>query len=125
MVKIPGTDLPAAASGLRLHSKDLLKFRLLYNNHWIWKDKQVVPEKWLEESFQAHVQRPGGATDGWFIWLPILASARHDKKQTHFYCCLCRQWRSRIFFDKTRDLIAILFFLHFSHIFTIPFYYLQ
>jgi len=98
MVKIPGTDLPAAASGLRLQSRDLLKFRLLYNNHWIWKDKQVVPEKWLEESFQAHVQRPGGATDGWFIWLPILASARHDKKQTHFYCCLCRQWRSKNFF---------------------------
>ena len=125
MVKIPGTDLPAAASGLRLQSRDLLKFRLLYNNHWIWKDKQVVPEKWLEESFQGHVQRPEGrrmaGSYGYQFWL------RQDtikNKPTSIVACV-GNGDQRIFFDKTRDLIAILFFLHFSHIFTIAFYYLQ
>ena len=52
---------------------DLLKFGLLYNNHRIWKDKQVVPEKWLEESFQGHVQRPEGrrmaGSYGYQFWL--------------------------------------------------------
>ena len=47
--KYPGTDMAAATSGLRLRSRDLLKFGLLYYNDGKWTDKQVVPEKWIAE----------------------------------------------------------------------------
>ena len=39
-IKYPGTDMPAAASALRLTSRDLLKFGLLYNNSGTWNDKK-------------------------------------------------------------------------------------
>ena len=68
-IKYPDTDLPAAASGVRLRSRDLLKFGLLYNNGGKWEDKQVVSQKWIEESFQSHVQRPGSGSYGYQFWL--------------------------------------------------------
>src|SRR4030095_7458536 len=64
-IKYPGTDLRAASSGVRLRSRDLLKFGLLYYNGGKWKDKQVVPQEWIDESFQAHVQRPDGGSYGY------------------------------------------------------------
>ncbi len=67
-IKYPGTELPAAASGVRLRSRDLLKFGLLYNNGGKWGNKQLVSQKWIEESFQSHVERPGGGY-GYQFWL--------------------------------------------------------
>ncbi|HEY6977183.1 MAG TPA: serine hydrolase [Chitinophagaceae bacterium] len=102
-VKYPGTDLPAAASGLRLRSRDLLKFGLLYNNNGKWKDKQVVPAKWVQESFQAQVQRGGGAY-GYQFWL------WHDtirNKPISMVACV-GNGDQRIFFDKTRNLIVVV-----------------
>lgn len=68
-IKYPDTELPAAASGVRLRSRDLLKFGLLYNNGGNWEGKQIVTQKWIEESFQSHVQRPGGGSYGYQFWL--------------------------------------------------------
>src|SRR4030095_13390692 len=62
----PGINLPAAASGLRLRSRDLLKFGLLYSNKGNWKGKQIIPTSWVEESLQPHINRPGlGGTSGY------------------------------------------------------------
>jgi len=107
-VKYPGTDLPAAASGLRLRSRDLLKFGLLYNNNGMWKDKQVIPAKWINESFQAHVERPEGRRKagayGYQFWLwedtirnaptSIVASVGNGDQ--------------RVFFDKIHDLLVVV-----------------
>jgi len=102
--KYPGTDMPAAASGLRLRSRDLLKFGLVYYNDGKWKDKQVVPEKWIEESFQPHVQRPGGGSYGYQFWLwheminnnpiPVVACVGNGDQ--------------RIFFDAARDFVVVI-----------------
>ena len=102
--KYPGTDLPAAASGLRLRSRDLLTFALLYNNNGKWNDKQLVPGKWIDESFQPQVQRPGGGAYGYQFWLwdemigastiPIVACVGNGDQ--------------RIFFDMANDLLVVI-----------------
>ena len=100
--KYPGPDLPAAASGLRLSSRALLKFGLLYSNGGKWNDKQVVPQKWVEESFQSHVQRPGGSYGYQFwIWQDTI-----NNKPIPFVACV-GNGDQRIFFDKTNDLLVV------------------
>ena len=101
--KYPGTDLPAAASGLRLSSRALLKFGLLYSNGGKWKDKEIVPEKWVEESFQSHVQRPGGGSYGYQFWL---WQDTINKRATPFVACV-GNGDQRILFDKTNDLLVV------------------
>lgn len=101
--KYPGTDLPAAASGLRLSSRALLKFGLLYSNGGKWNKKQVVPQKWVEESFQSHVQRPGGGSYGYQFWL---WQDTINNKPIPFVACV-GNGDQRIFFDKTNDLLVV------------------
>ena len=103
-LKYPGTNQPAAASGLRLRSRDLLKFGLLYNNRGIWHNKHILPEKWIKESFQSHVQRPGGGSYGYQFWLwpdTIL------NEPTSIVACV-GNGDQRIFFDKTHDLVVVI-----------------
>ncbi|HKR60007.1 MAG TPA: serine hydrolase [Pyrinomonadaceae bacterium] len=42
--------MPSAASGLRLHPRDLAKFGSLYLHSGRWNGKQVVPEEWVKRS---------------------------------------------------------------------------
>lgn len=103
-VKYPGKDLPAAASGLRLRSRDLLKFGLLYSNGGMWKDKQVVPRAWVEESFQSHVQRSQGGSYGYQFWL---WQDTINQKLTSLVACV-GNGDQRIFIDKTNDLLVVV-----------------
>jgi len=48
---------PAAASGLRLTSRDLLKFGLLYLNKGQWNGKQIITENWVAETLKTQVYR--------------------------------------------------------------------
>lgn len=103
-VKYPGTDMHAAASGLRLRSRDLLKFGLLYNNRGIWNGKPIVPEKWIEESFQSQVQQSDGGSYGYQFWL------RQDTimyQPTDIVACI-GNGDQRIFFDKIHDLVVVI-----------------
>ena len=101
--KYPGTDLPAAASGLRLRSRDLLKFGLLYRNGGLWKDKQVISAKWVEESCTPQVNRPGGSYGYQFwLWQDTLMN-----KPTFIVACV-GNGDQRIFLDKTRDLVVVV-----------------
>jgi CubicO group peptidase (beta-lactamase class C family) len=107
-VKYPGTDLPAAASGLRLRSRDLLKFGLLYNNNGMWKDKQLVPAKWIEESFQPHVERlEGGRNAGAYGYQFWLWSDTIKNTPTPIVACV-GNGDQRIFFDKTHNLLVVI-----------------
>lgn len=51
-------DIPAAASGLRLRSRDLLKFGMLYMNGGKWKEKDILNADWVVESLKSDVERP-------------------------------------------------------------------
>ena len=57
--RYPPSQIAAAPSGLRLRSKDMMKFGLLYQNHGIWEGQQLLPAQWVEETFKAHVEKPG------------------------------------------------------------------
>ena len=51
-------DMTAAAWGLRLRSRDLAKFGLLYMNDGKWDNKQVLDSDWVKQSLKAQVLRP-------------------------------------------------------------------
>ena len=101
--KYPGTDLPAAASGVRLRSRDLLKFGLLYHNNGLWNGKNILPAKWVEESFQSYVQRPGGGGYGYQFW--TWQDTTLNKSALMIACV--GNGDQRIYFDKTHDLLIV------------------
>jgi CubicO group peptidase (beta-lactamase class C family) len=65
----PATDSPSAASGLRLTSRDLLKFGILYNNEGKWKSKQIIPKEWVTESLKSSISRSDGGGYGYQFWV--------------------------------------------------------
>lgn len=57
-VNLSFKKVPAAASGLRLTSRDLLKFGLLYLNDGKYGNIQVIDSEWVNESLKPFIQRP-------------------------------------------------------------------
>jgi len=51
-------DIPAAASGIRLRSRDLLKLGMLYMNKGKWQDNYILTSDWAEQSLNSAVTRP-------------------------------------------------------------------
>ncbi len=70
--------------GLALTARDTAKFGLLYLKNGRWGNEQVVPEDWVRESFQTHVdltvqgQPPSGYGYLWWILAPDL---RRESRQ--------------------------------------------
>jgi CubicO group peptidase (beta-lactamase class C family) len=58
--KNPQSGTPSAAAGLRLRSRDLLKFGLLYCRQGQWAGKQVIPAAWVDSSLVPHIARGDG-----------------------------------------------------------------
>ncbi len=48
---------PAAASGLRLTSRDLLKFGVLFLNNGKWNNRQILSEEWVNDTFKSQISR--------------------------------------------------------------------
>jgi CubicO group peptidase (beta-lactamase class C family) len=68
-IKYPGKSMPAAASGLRLCSRDLLKFGQLYLNEGSWGDNQVITGEWIRESIKRHIARTKIGFYGYCFWI--------------------------------------------------------
>lgn len=60
---------PAAASGLRMHPRDLARIGQLVLERGRWGKRQVVPAAWLEESFATRVPAEDGLEYGYHWWL--------------------------------------------------------
>jgi CubicO group peptidase (beta-lactamase class C family) len=69
--------------GLRLKARDVAKFGYLFMHEGKWKDKQLVPETWIQESTQKHVDLDNGRGLGYLWWTGafIFGGRRID----HFY----------------------------------------
>jgi CubicO group peptidase (beta-lactamase class C family) len=50
--------IPAAASGLRLTSRELLKFGILYKDNGVFNSARIVDSNWVKASLSDHIQRP-------------------------------------------------------------------
>ena len=52
-----GTEtIPYFGGGMHLTSRDMLKFGQLYLNKGIWKEKRIISENWIDESFKKHTR---------------------------------------------------------------------
>lgn len=102
-IKYPGTNIPAAASALRLRSRDLLKFGLLYSNDGQWNGKHILSAGWVNASFQSYVQRPYGGGYGYQFWT---WQDTLNNKPVSFVSCI-GNGDQRIYIDKANDLIIV------------------
>lgn len=101
---VPGTTIPAAASGLRLRSRDILKFGMLYQNDGKWEDRQILPKVWVEESLRSHVARPRGGGYGYQFWT---FTDTIQGKAVELPTAV-GNGDQRIFIDKKNDLLVVM-----------------
>jgi len=66
-----GTEVPAAASGLRLTSRDMLKFGIVYLNEGRWGTTQIIPKAWVEVSLKPYITfgRNNNVGYGYQFWI--------------------------------------------------------
>jgi len=50
--------IPAAASGLRLTSRELLKFGILYKDNGVFNSARIIDSNWVKATLSDHIQRP-------------------------------------------------------------------
>ncbi len=62
---------PHTGGGLHLRPRDMARFGLLYLRRGRWRDQQVVPRAWVDESTRQHVdfEPPRGTSTGYgYLW---------------------------------------------------------
>lgn len=103
--RFPGTDNPAAASGLRLRSRDLLKFGMLYRDKGQWKGRQVLPRPWVEQSFRTAISLPRARRGyGYQFW--IISDTL--KNRPFRVVAAVGNGDQRIYFDEANDLLVVV-----------------
>ena len=75
-------NMPGAAWGLRLRSRDLAKFGLLYMNYGKWGNTQVLDSDWVKQSLSAQISRPSENPNvprgyGFQFWTDLLIQPRY------------------------------------------------
>lgn len=102
------SNIPLAAAGLRLRSRDMLKFGLLYMNNGMWNSKRILPNDWVQRSHQSHITRedpfygPGGY--GYQFWI---GDYTLNNKAVNLAFAV-GNGDQRIFFDRTNDLLVVI-----------------
>ncbi|MEM8510297.1 MAG: serine hydrolase [Bacteroidota bacterium] len=106
-VNFPGSELPAAASGLRLRSRDLLKFGMLYANKGEWKGQQVLPADWVKKSKQVFVKFGRNRNVGYGYQFWIFKAETIAEGQNHFIPTAVGNGDQRIYIDEEHDMILV------------------
>ena len=99
----PATNRPVAASGLRLTSRDMLKFGILYFNEGRWKENQVISSEWISKSLQPTIERPGNGGYGYQFWIFELEIGQKHLRLP----AAVGNGDQRIFFDKQNQLLMV------------------
>ena len=53
-----------------MSTQDIARFGLLYLNYGVWKDKQLIPKKWIIDSTTSYSNASPGVGYGYMWWLP-------------------------------------------------------
>ena len=103
----PVVDRPAAASGLRLRSRDLLRFGMLYLQKGKWLDQQLLTEEWVEDSFHPYVffGRNNNVGYGYQFW--IFNGKRISDKAPLRLMTAVGNGDQRIYVDTINELIVV------------------
>ncbi len=102
--KYSADGIPAAASGLRLLPRDLLKFGLLYMNDGKWNSKQIITAGWINESFTQYFPVDTSGTGygfQWWLWTDTIMN-----KPTPIAACIGNGGQ-RVFVDKLNDIVVV------------------
>jgi CubicO group peptidase (beta-lactamase class C family) len=104
--KFPGKELTKGFSGLRITSRDLLKFGLLYYQHGKWNNKQILPSDWIDESFQSHImrQQTKGRAYGYQFWI---WNDNLNNNPARFVTAI-GNGDQRIYIDKMNNLVIVV-----------------
>ena len=98
---------PAAASGLRLTSRDLLKFGSLYLNNGQWNGKQIITENWVTETLKTQVYRDKNSMTKGYSFL--FWTETDIIKNKSFELIIARgNGGQRIFLNKELNLIVVV-----------------
>ena len=91
-------NMPAAASGLRLRPRDLLKIGMLYMEDGKWKNKSIIDSDWIKQSLISQVstlQTKNNGGYGYQFWTYIdtlnskpyyITEAKGNGGQRLFFC---------------------------------------
>jgi CubicO group peptidase (beta-lactamase class C family) len=100
-------DFPAAASGLRLKPRDLLKIGLLYMNEGRWNNASVIPASWTAQSLSTQILRKSNDSTkgyGYLFW--------RDEEiiNQHLFNISAAKGNGgqRLFLDKESKLIVVI-----------------
>ena len=106
--RFPSMDLPAAASGLRLTSRDLLKFGILVSQNGKWEEDELIPHNYMDDAQKSHITfgRNNNVGYGYQFW--ILSAGTIFPGETHAIVAAFGNGDQRIYFDSTHDLIVIV-----------------
>lgn len=104
----PETEMPAAASGLRLSSRDLLKFGMLYAQKGQWQGKQLLHKAWVEASEQSYVNfgRNNQVGYGYQFWIFDAQTIYQDQK--HSLIAAVGNGDQRIYMDHIHKMIVVV-----------------
>lgn len=101
----PKRNVPAAASGLRLRSRDIAKFGLLYMHDGIVEGKQILPSIWIQNSHKTQIFHTDSSQGyGYHFW----TSQNRIKDRTLHIAAAVGNGDQRIFFDKTNNLMVVV-----------------
>jgi CubicO group peptidase (beta-lactamase class C family) len=100
----PGTKVAEAASGLRLRSRDALKFAIMYQQKGIWEGKQIVPAAWIEQSFNKSITISPELGYGYLFWKLYPPATYNVPDLT----VSVGNGDERIFFDDKHKLIVLI-----------------
>ncbi|WP_296702288.1 serine hydrolase [Algoriphagus sp.] len=96
--------LVSAWAGLRMRSRDLLKFGLLYLNDGKWKGKQLIPEYLIRESIKTQIVTEPNYGYGFQFWTLTETS----KNQTISTIEASGNGGQKIEINKSKNLIVII-----------------